>query len=152
MSPRSAPEAPTGRFDVRAPDGVSLAVWVEGDGPPMVLVHGSIQDHTVSAALVAELSSDHTTFAMDRRGFGASGDGPEYAIERDFEDVAAVVDRVAEIAGSSVALFGHSYGANGAAVAAIRGARVQVLEGHAHLAHREDPALVAGVIRTLLAE
>lgn len=43
------------RFDVRATDGTPIAVWVEGQGPPLVLVHGSIQDHTVSASLVAEL-------------------------------------------------------------------------------------------------
>ena len=53
-----------------------------------------------------------TTFAMDRRGFGGSGDSPEYAIERDFEDVAAVVDAVAERTGAAVVLFGHSYGAS----------------------------------------
>ena len=49
---------------------------------------------------------------MDRRGFGASGDGPEYTIDRDFEDVAAVVDAVAARTGGPVALWGHSYGAN----------------------------------------
>ncbi len=37
------------RFDVVAADGVSLAVWVDGGGPALVVVHGSIQDHTVSA-------------------------------------------------------------------------------------------------------
>lgn len=49
---------------------------------------------------------------MDRRGFGASGDGASYTLERDFEDVAAVVDAVAALAGGPVALWGHSYGAN----------------------------------------
>jgi pimeloyl-ACP methyl ester carboxylesterase len=48
---------------------------------------------------------------MDRRGFGGSGDAPDYAIERDFEDVAAVVDEVAASTGGPVALWGHSYGA-----------------------------------------
>ena len=50
--------------------------------------------------------------AMDRRGFGASGDTADYSIERDFEDVAAVVDAVAARTGGPVALWGHSYGAN----------------------------------------
>ncbi len=100
------------RFDVRSRDGAPLAVWVEGDGPPLVLVHGSIQDHTVSAALVHELRSDVTTFSMDRRGFGGSGDTSGYTIERDFEDVAAVVDAVAARTGEPVASWGHSYGAN----------------------------------------
>lgn len=53
------------QFTVRSPDGVDLAVWVDGEGPPLVLVHGSLQDHTVSAALVAELRADFTTMAMD---------------------------------------------------------------------------------------
>ena len=78
----------------------------------MVLVHGSLQDHSISAALVAELRAGITTFALDRRGFGASGDGADYAIEREFEDVAAVVDAVAERVGGPVAVWGHSYGAS----------------------------------------
>lgn len=49
---------------------------------------------------------------MDRRGSGASGDVAPYAIEREFEDVAAVVDAVAARTGGPVALFGHSYGCN----------------------------------------
>jgi pimeloyl-ACP methyl ester carboxylesterase len=101
-----------GRFDVRAPDDTEIAVWVEGEGPALVMVHGSLQDHTISAALVAELRAEVTTFAMDRRGFGASGDGTDYAIEREFEDVAAVVDAVAARVGGPVGLWGHSYGAN----------------------------------------
>jgi pimeloyl-ACP methyl ester carboxylesterase len=51
-----------------------------------------------------------TTYAIDRRGFGASGDGDGYAIEREFEDAAAVVDAIAARTGP-VALWGHSYGA-----------------------------------------
>jgi pimeloyl-ACP methyl ester carboxylesterase len=49
---------------------------------------------------------------MDRRGFGESGDAAGYSIEREFEDVAAVVDAVATRIGGAVALWGHSYGAN----------------------------------------
>jgi len=60
-----------------------------------VLVHGSMCDHTASDPLVAELRDTMTTFAMDRRGFGASGDAAGYALEREFEDVAAVVEAVA---------------------------------------------------------
>lgn len=100
------------RLSVRSPDGVDLAVWAEGRGPPLVLVHGSIQDHTVSAALVAELRTDFTTYAMDRRGFGASGDGPSYSLDLEFADVAAVVDEVAARTGAPVVLWGHSFGAS----------------------------------------
>jgi pimeloyl-ACP methyl ester carboxylesterase len=107
-----ATEAGTSRFDVRSADGTSLAVWVDGDGPALVLVHRSLSDHTIFDALVDELRDGVTTFSVDRRGFGASGDAAGYAIEREFEDVAAVVDAVAARTGGPVALWGHSYGAS----------------------------------------
>jgi len=115
------------RLTVRSAEGVDLAVWVEGQGPPLVMVHGSIQDHTVSAAFVAELRADYTTYAMDRRGFGASGDGPSYSLEREFADVAAVIDEVAARSGSRVALWGHSFGASCAMGAAALTASVSHL-------------------------
>jgi pimeloyl-ACP methyl ester carboxylesterase len=103
------------RFDVRSADGTSIAVWTDGArGPAVVLVHGSIADHTTFESFVAALRESFRTFCLDRRGFGASGDAPGYAIERDFEDVAAVVDAVAERTEGPVVLWGHSYGANGA--------------------------------------
>ena len=112
MSDASATGATTRRFDVFSADGAPLAVWVDGEGPALVLVHGSPSEHTTFDSLVQELRSDLTTFAMDRRGSGASGDVAPYAIEREFEDVAAVVDAVAARTGGPVALFGHSYGCN----------------------------------------
>lgn len=98
-------------FRVRSSDGTPLVVWVDGNGPPIVLVHGSFGDHTAWTAPVTELRQHFTTFAMDRRGFGASGDGPDYTIEREFDDVAAVVDAVAARQGEPASLWGHSYGA-----------------------------------------
>ena len=111
MSPTRTAEK-TDRFDVTSSDGTRIAVWVEGDRPPLVMVHGSLQDHTASGAIIEVLRADLTTFAMDRRGFGKRGDRAEYAFEREFEDVAAVVDAVAERVGGPVALWGHSYGAS----------------------------------------
>jgi pimeloyl-ACP methyl ester carboxylesterase len=99
-------------MNVTSPDGTRVAVWVEGDGPAIVLVHGSIADHTTFDSFVEVLATGMTTYAMDRRGFGISGDSPHYAIEREFEDVAAVVDAVAERTGGPVVLWGHSYGAS----------------------------------------
>jgi pimeloyl-ACP methyl ester carboxylesterase len=100
------------RVDVRSPDGTNLAVWVDGHGPALVLVHGSPTEHTTFDPLVLQLRDDLTTFAIDRRGSGASADTEPYAIEREFEDVAAVVDAVAARTGGPVALWGHSYGCN----------------------------------------
>lgn len=99
------------RLDVRSRDGTSLAVWADGDGPPLVLVRGSMQDHTASRTLVDELVGDFRTFAMDRRGFGASRDAGSWALAREFEDVAAVIEVVAAEAGEDVAVWGHSFGA-----------------------------------------
>ena len=114
-------EEPASRFDVESADGTSLAVWVEGEGPPLVMVHGSLQDHTASGILVDELrTKDLCTCSMDRRGFGASGDAAGYSIEREFEDVAAVVEAVVARIGGPVALWGHSYGANCAMGGAAR--------------------------------
>jgi pimeloyl-ACP methyl ester carboxylesterase len=98
-------------FTVQSTDGTAIMVWVRGAGPPIVLVHGSLRNHTIFDPLVAHLQVHLTTYAIDRRGFGASGDAPDYAIQREFEDVAAVVDAVASRAGRRVILWGHSYGA-----------------------------------------
>ena len=120
MSNATITEGHASRFDVRSSDGTPLAVWIDGSGPALVMVHGSIADHTTFDPFVEVLRDNLTTFSMDRRGFGASGDGDVYAIERDFEDVATVVDTVAARTGGPVDLWGHSYGANCAMGAAAR--------------------------------
>jgi pimeloyl-ACP methyl ester carboxylesterase len=127
MSTDSTTEQTTDRFDVHSADGNPIAVWVEGTGPPLVMVHGSIADHTTFEPFVAVLKEHVTTYCMDRRGFGASGDTADYAIERDFEDVAAVVAAVAARTGGPVGLWGHSYGANCAMGGAARSTNVSHL-------------------------
>lgn len=112
MSPTSTSDADAERFDVQSVDGTLIAVWADGDGLPLVVVHGGLNDHTTDRPFIEELRGAVTTFAMDRRGRGASGDGPDYAIEREFEDVAAVVDAVAAGTGQAVSAWGHSYGAD----------------------------------------
>jgi len=73
------------------------------------------------------LRNHFTTFAMDRRGFGATPDTDGYSIDVDFADVAAVVDAVAARTGRTVALWGHSYGANCAMGGAARTSNVSHL-------------------------
>jgi pimeloyl-ACP methyl ester carboxylesterase len=92
---------------ITSKDGTRIAYARRGSGPPLVLVHGTTADHTRWARLLPELERRFTVYAMDRRGRGGSGDAAEYAIEREFEDVAAVIDAI----GAPVFLFGHSYGA-----------------------------------------
>lgn len=127
MTTRSITQLAADRFDVRSADGTPIAVWVDGTGPALVMVHGSIADHTTFEPFVAVLRHHFTTYAMDRRGFGASGDTAHYSIERDFEDVAAVVDTVATSTGGPVTLWGHSYGANCAMGGAARTTNVHRL-------------------------
>ena len=92
---------------VRSRDGTLIAFRKSGDGPPLLLVHGTGGTSLRWAPLSALLEKEFTVYAMDRRGRGESGDGQgPYAIEREFEDVAAVVDGI----GGKVNLFGHSYG------------------------------------------
>jgi pimeloyl-ACP methyl ester carboxylesterase len=143
---------------VTSRDGTGIAFWVSGQGPPLVIVHGAPADHTRWRPLLAHLEPHATVYAMDRRGRGASGDGPDYRLDREWEDVAAVIDAAAEAAGSTVDLYGHSFGGMCAygAVALTRHVRRLVLyEGwppvdpQAHalppgVAQRMDELLAAG--------
>jgi pimeloyl-ACP methyl ester carboxylesterase len=92
---------------VKSRDGTPIAFWRSGQGPPLVLVHGTSSDHSRWDPLLPVFGAHFTVYAVDRRGRGGSGDAPTYAVEREFEDVAAVVDSI----GGPVSLFGHSYGA-----------------------------------------
>ncbi len=92
-------------------DGTSIAWFESGSGPALVLVHGTTADHARWTPVSGALETRFTVHAMDWRGRGASGDAETYAIEREFEDVAAVVDAVHERTGEPVLVLGHSYGA-----------------------------------------
>lgn len=101
---------------VRSSDGTTIGWEQTGSGPPLVLVHGTTADHSRWARVVEELAERFTVAAIDRRGRGLSGDTEPYAIEREFEDVVAVVESFDE----PVDLLGHSYGALCALEAATR--------------------------------
>ena len=87
--------------------GTPVAYWRSGKGPPLVLVHGTAADHSRWRPVLPTLEERFTVYAVDRRGRGGSGDADDYAVEQEFEDVAAVVDSL----GEPVNLLGHSYGA-----------------------------------------
>ena len=93
-------------------DGTEIGYFTTGNGPPLVVVHGLLGDHTRWSALRPFLEPHVTVHAMDRRGRGASGDHPDYDPAREPEDIAAVVDAVAEAVGSPVAVLGSSGGAS----------------------------------------
>ena len=116
-------------------DGTSIAVFSSGDGPPLILVHGTTADHTTWRATAPELERAYRVHAIDRRGRGASGDGPAeggYAIENEYDDLAAVAEAVAGEAEMPVDVVGHSYGGRVGLGAALRSAsigRLVVYEG-----------------------
>jgi pimeloyl-ACP methyl ester carboxylesterase len=105
---------------VTAPDGTPIAVFSSGDGPPLVLVHGAAADHTTFRVIGPRLAGRYAIHAIDRRGRGGSGDTPPYAVEREFEDVAAVAEAIADRSADGVAVIGHSYGGRCALGAALR--------------------------------
>ena len=113
---------------VGAPDGTRIAVFESGAGPALVLVHGATADHTTWRTSGPLLAERHRLHAIDRRGRGASGDGPPdepYVIEREYDDLVAVAEAVAAAAGGPVDVVGHSYGGRIALGAALRSAAIR---------------------------
>lgn len=107
---------------VTSPDGTPIAVFTSGAAilPPLVLVHGTGADHTTFRVVGPALAGRFEVHAVDRRGRGASGDGADYAMEREFDDVTAVVDAVAAERGLPVDVVGHSFGGRCGLGAALR--------------------------------
>ena len=98
-------------------DGTSIAYKRSGDGPPLVLVGGPTATHQSEGPLAAELVSGHTVHVHDRRGRGKSGDTAPYAVDREIEDLAAVI----EAAGGEADVYGVSSGGALALEAAASG-------------------------------
>jgi len=103
---------------VRSPDGVPISILKTGSGPALVLVHGSASFSSSWGASLPALASHFTVYAMDRRGRPPSGDAETYSMKAETYDIAAVVEAVA---GESVTLVAHSYGAVVAVAAAANG-------------------------------
>lgn len=94
---------------VLSKDGTKIAYEVTGQGPAVVLVDGALcyHDSGPSRKIAALLSQNFTTYLYDRRGRGESGDTKPFAIEREIEDLAAII----KVAGGSAFVFGQSSGA-----------------------------------------
>jgi pimeloyl-ACP methyl ester carboxylesterase len=123
-------------------DGTQLAVDVVGGGPAVVLVGGMFCHRPAAADLAAALAPSCTAVSYDRRGRGDSGGagvlaGPD-ALERELEDLAAVLDRIEELAGP-VTVYGHSSGAGLVLHAAAAGLPVQRLVLHEPPWGGDDP-------------
>ncbi len=101
---------------VTSRDGTPIAYERTGEGPPLVMVHGMTSTHR-SWELLPKLREHFTVYAMERRGRGESGDAADYSLDREVEDVVALVDSIGE---GPVDLLGHSHGAILVLEAALR--------------------------------
>src|SRR2546423_11667363 len=80
-----------------------------GEGPPVILAAGALglRSPPIMAQLAERLAPHFTVFNYDRRGRGDSGDTPPYAVQREIEDIEALIAE----AGASAFLYGLSSGA-----------------------------------------
>jgi pimeloyl-ACP methyl ester carboxylesterase len=105
---------------VKSGDGCAIAVERSGVGPPLIFVNGAFSGRATGAPLAALLDGDFTVYRYDRRGRGDSGDADAYAVEREVEDLDAVI----AAAGGRAFVFGHSSGAALSLETAAAGASV----------------------------
>jgi pimeloyl-ACP methyl ester carboxylesterase len=93
-------------------DGTHIAYQQTGSGPTLILVHGTSGNHTGWEPVLPILANHFSIYAMDRRGRGGSQIEGDYAIQREFEDVAGLVEVAYQNAPNQpVNLLGHSFGA-----------------------------------------
>src|SRR4026207_1384339 len=90
--------------NITSRDGTTIAFDRMGEGEPVVLVTGGSVGRRPTPPLALELASDFTVLTYDRRGRGPSGDTPPYAIEREIEEIEAVV----EAAGGETGVWRHA--------------------------------------------
>lgn len=113
---------------VASADGTLIAVVSAGGGSPLQLVHGGMTSAARWHPLWRYLTIEREVCAMDRRGRGRSGDQAPYSLDREFQDVGAVADDLADRHGGPIDAFGHSIGAVGS--------WAEQLPGRAVSAHR----------------
>jgi pimeloyl-ACP methyl ester carboxylesterase len=87
-------------------DGTRIAYDKTGQGPALILVAGAFQDRMAMSPYAGPLAERFTVYNYDRRGRGESGDTGPYAVEREIEDVEALIQE----AGGSAFVFGGSSG------------------------------------------
>lgn len=102
-----APAREAAPAHVTSKDGTRIAFESAGEGPVLVLVAGALSDRSSCARMGALLAPHYTVIWYDRRGRGDSTDTAPYAVEREVEDLEALIDA----AGGSAYLFGSSSGA-----------------------------------------
>jgi pimeloyl-ACP methyl ester carboxylesterase len=108
---------------VTSRDGTKIALDILGEGPPVIFVGGALAGRSAGAPLTAALARNFTVLNYDRRGRGDSGDTQPYAVDREVEDIAALIAE----AGGTAHLIGGSSGAVLALDAAAGGVAVSKL-------------------------
>jgi pimeloyl-ACP methyl ester carboxylesterase len=108
---------------VTSADGTEIAYERVGTGPTVVLVGGAFCDHNATAELANALAGDFTAVSYDRRGRGESGDTQPYDVQREVEDITALIRAF----GGRAYLHGISSGAALCLVAAAAGAPVDAV-------------------------
>lgn len=108
---------------ITSKDGTRIAYDRSGAGPAVILVVGAFNDRATGAPLAQSLEPHFTVFNYDRRGRGDSGDTAPYAVEREIEDIAALIAQ----AGGPARVFGYSSGATLALRAAAQGLAISQL-------------------------
>ena len=109
--------------NVRSKDGTTIGFDRLGEGSPVILVSGGSTDRMANAPVAGHLATRFTTFNYDRRGRGDSSNTLPYAIEREIEDLDAVI----AAAGGSAFVYGTSSGAVLALDAAASGLPIDKL-------------------------
>lgn len=119
---------------VTSADGTRIAYQKAGSGPPLLIVDGALcyRSFGPAAALASELQQHFTVYTYDRRGRGESGDTKPYSVQREVEDLQALITA----AGGTVDMFGVSSGAALALEATTK------VDGIAKLALYEAPFIV----------
>jgi pimeloyl-ACP methyl ester carboxylesterase len=108
---------------VTSKDGTTIAFDQVGDGPAVVIVGGGPTTREVNTAVAELLAPSFSVFNYDRRGHGDSGDTPPYTVDREYEDLEALITA----AGGSAYVYGTSGGAIIALEAAARGLAITKL-------------------------
>ena len=108
---------------VTSADGTAIAFDEFGGGPPLIMVGAAFNTRSTTEPLAVALQDRFTIFNYDRRGRGDSGDTPPYLVEREIEDIDALITS----AGGSSAVFGYSSGATLALRAAASGSAISKL-------------------------
>jgi pimeloyl-ACP methyl ester carboxylesterase len=111
---------------VTSSDGTPIAFDRLGDGPPVVVVGGLLCDRALTRLTAEELAKHFAVFNYDRRGRGDSGNTKPYAVEREIEDLGALIAE----AGGRASVYGHSSGAALALHAAAAGLPIARLVLH----------------------